>query len=367
MTSSCWRHRRPTICHGLNKMAFTMASSCYLYSSKTISEPPTWYSTKAFVGMRPESTRESGIVASDPYRDMKEAVGFSIDNADTTGEENPIATNVARLILVSDALHNSSAPIKSVSAYRTKFGLTLPDIIQSCNDLYQNIIDRITAEPGNLGAPHFHSICGDAPPLKDLDNLEAFLLHCRHNGISIHGSSEVMVACFLSVERQRNVKTKIKMMTSDTVIDLQSLVNMQVAIMVLSDQEKKVGAHGEEEKSTRNTSMTLITKLSIPQLELKIFRRKPVKTHPALPASKWTCEDDNINTEDKEKCIHSQNCSKYLAQIKDREREGREKGSDGDHDRDLDHDSIPCESDHNRDEHHDCETDKKRERTGNRE
>eukprot|EP01018_Ginkgo_biloba_P033334 Gb_34615 [translate_table: standard] len=37
-------------------MALTMAASCSSYSSRTISDPPTRYSTKAFVGLRPEST-----------------------------------------------------------------------------------------------------------------------------------------------------------------------------------------------------------------------------------------------------------------------------------------------------------------------
>lgn len=63
-----------------------------------------------------------------------------------TLKETPIPTKVARLMLVSDILHNSSAPVKNASAYRTKFEATLPDIIESFNDLYRSITGRMTAE-----------------------------------------------------------------------------------------------------------------------------------------------------------------------------------------------------------------------------
>ncbi|PWA49521.1 RNA recognition motif (RRM)-containing protein [Artemisia annua] len=89
---------------------------------------------------------------------IKEAMGFALDNADAAGEivevltesltlkETPIPTKVARLMLVSDILHNSSAPVKNASAYRTKFETNLPDILESFNDLYRSITGRITAE-----------------------------------------------------------------------------------------------------------------------------------------------------------------------------------------------------------------------------
>nr|CAD1840199.1 unnamed protein product [Ananas comosus var. bracteatus] len=141
---------------------------------------------------------------------IKEAMGFSLDNADAAGEivevltesltlkETPIPTKVARLMLVSDILHNSSAPVKNASAYRTKFEATLPDIMESFNDLYRSITGRITAEAlkervlkvlqvwadwflfsdaylnglratflrsSNSGVTPYHSICGDAPEI----------------------------------------------------------------------------------------------------------------------------------------------------------------------------------------------------------
>lgn len=63
-----------------------------------------------------------------------------------TLKETSIPTKVARLMLVSDILHNSSAPVKNASAYRTKFEATLPDIMESFNDLYRSVTGRITAE-----------------------------------------------------------------------------------------------------------------------------------------------------------------------------------------------------------------------------
>ncbi|KAI3472971.1 hypothetical protein Pfo_029396 [Paulownia fortunei] len=207
---------------------------------------------------------------------IKEAMGFALDNADAAGEvvevltesltlkETPIPTKVARLMLVSDILHNSSAPVKNASAYRTKFEATLPDIIESFNDLYRSVTGRITAEAlkervlkvvqawadwflfsdayvnglratflrsSNSGVIPFHSICGDAPELerksgsadtgdgekinqdaalaigkgaamKELLNLPLTELErrCRHNGLSLVGGREMMVARLLYLE-----------------------------------------------------------------------------------------------------------------------------------------------------------------------
>ncbi|XP_078437700.1 protein RRC1-like isoform X2 [Wolffia australiana] len=206
------------------------------------------------------------------------AMGFALDNADAASEiveiltesltlkETPIPTKVARLMLVSDILHNSSAPVKNASAYRTKFESTLPDIMESFNDLYCSITGRITAEalkervlkvlqvwsdwflfsdayvsglrstflrPGSSGVTLFHSICGDAPDLsarvatreeklsginrvdqdaalavgkgaamKELLGLPLPELEkrCRHNGLSLCGGREIMVARLLYLE-----------------------------------------------------------------------------------------------------------------------------------------------------------------------
>ncbi|CAM6026590.1 unnamed protein product [Sphagnum balticum] len=143
---------------------------------------------------------------------IREAMGFALNNSEAAGEvvevltesltlkETPIPTKVARLMLVSDVLHNSSAPVKNASAYRTGFEAWLPDIMESFNDLYRNITGRITAEalkervlkvlqvwadwflfsdafvnglrstflrPGNSGVPPFYTLNGDAEPTKE--------------------------------------------------------------------------------------------------------------------------------------------------------------------------------------------------------
>jgi U2-associated protein SR140 len=73
-----------------------------------------------------------------------------------TLKETPVPTKVARLMLVSDVLHNSSAPVKNASAYRTCFEARLPDIMESFNDLYRNITGRITAEALKVCFDHFY-------------------------------------------------------------------------------------------------------------------------------------------------------------------------------------------------------------------
>ena len=53
---------------------------------------------------------------------------------------------VARLYLVSDILHNSSATVKNASSYRSEFQECLPDIFESLHRCFASISGRITAE-----------------------------------------------------------------------------------------------------------------------------------------------------------------------------------------------------------------------------
>ncbi|CBI21155.3 unnamed protein product, partial [Vitis vinifera] len=288
---------------------------------------------------------------------IKEAMGFALDNADAAGEivevltesltlkETPIPTKVARLMLVSDVLHNSSAPVKNASAYRTKFEATLPDIMESFNDLYRSVTGRITAEAlkervmkvlqvwadwflfsdayvnglratflrsGNSGVTPFHSICGDAPEIekktssedtgeggksnqdaalamgkgaamKELLSLPIAELErrCRHNGLSLVGGREIMVARLLSLEEAE------KQRGYDLDDDLK-----------YAQSHSNSGRYPNEIQSQGKGSVPLAPTIPIPQPELKAFTNKG-KTDPVLPASKWAREDDDSDDEQK--------------------------------------------------------------------
>ena len=45
--------------------------------------------------------------------------------------ETPVPVKVARLLLVSDVLHNSTAPVRNASRYRSLLEAALPDIFES--------------------------------------------------------------------------------------------------------------------------------------------------------------------------------------------------------------------------------------------
>lgn len=311
---------------------------------------------------------------------IKEAMGFALDNADAAGEvvevltesltlkETPIPTKVARLMLVSDILHNSSAPVKNASAYRTKFEATLPDILESFNDLYRSITGRITAEAlkervlkvlqvwsdwflfsdayvnglratflrsGNSGVIPFHSICGDAPEIEkrtssedtgdagkttedaalamdkgaaiqELMNLPLAELErrCRHNGLSLVGGREMMVARLLSLEeaeKQRGYELDEDMKyvqghsNSGRYSGSRRETNVEAEPMGLSGWNQYVE---NEIESQAKGSVPLAQTIPIPQPELKPFLKKE-KNDPILPASKWAREDDDSDDEQK--------------------------------------------------------------------
>ncbi|XP_012065817.1 protein RRC1 isoform X2 [Jatropha curcas] len=311
---------------------------------------------------------------------IKEAMGFALDNADAAGEivevltesltlkETPIPTKVARLMLVSDILHNSSAPVKNASAYRTKFEATLPDIMESFNDLYRSITGRITAEAlkervlkvlqvwadwflfsdayvnglratflrsSTSGVIPFHSICGDAPEIekktssedavdgaktnqdaalamgkgaatKELMSLPLGELErrCRHNGLSLVGGREMMVARLLSLEeaeKQRSYELDDDLKFSQSHSSSSKFSSSRRDKNVESEPAGLSGwnLYGDDEMESQSRgSASLSTTLPIPQTELKAFTKKE-KNDPILPASKWARDDDDSDDDQK--------------------------------------------------------------------
>uniref|UniRef100_A0A2P2MP22 RNA recognition motif-containing family protein n=3 Tax=Rhizophora mucronata TaxID=61149 RepID=A0A2P2MP22_RHIMU len=311
---------------------------------------------------------------------IREAMGFALDNADAAGEivevltesltlkETPIPTKVARLMLVSDVLHNCSAPVKNASAYRTKFEATLPDVMESFNDLYRSITGRITAEAlkervlkvlqvwsdwflfsdaylnglratflrsGNSGVTPFHSVCGDAPELekmtssedisdggksnqdaalamgkgaamKELMNLPISELErrCRHNGLSLVGGREMMVARLLNLEeaeKQRGYELDDDLKITQSRSSSGRFSGSRRELNVEHEPAGLSGwnAYGEDEvQSHSRSSVPLATSLPIPQPELRAFSKKE-KNDPVLPTSKWARDDDESDDEQK--------------------------------------------------------------------
>ncbi|KAG8381938.1 hypothetical protein BUALT_Bualt05G0024700 [Buddleja alternifolia] len=303
---------------------------------------------------------------------IRDAMGFALNNADAAGEvvevltesltlkETPIPTKVARLMLVSDILHNSSAPVKNASAYRTKFEATLPDIMESFNDLYRSVTGRITAEAlkervlkvlqvwadwflfsdayvnglratflrsGNSGVTFFHSICGDAPELerksnsadtgggekinqdaalsigkgaatKELLNLPLAELErrCRHNGLSLVGGREMMVARLLyleEAEKQRGSELDDELKSGNSQLssgkypsERKEAVSEQISVHN-SYMEDDVLSKGRGSIFLPPSDLTLQPELS----------SGDGKNEPILPVSKWAREDDENDDE----------------------------------------------------------------------
>ncbi|KAK9065665.1 hypothetical protein SSX86_015066 [Deinandra increscens subsp. villosa] len=301
---------------------------------------------------------------------IKEAMGFALDNADAAGEivevltesltlkETPIPTKVARLMLVSDILHNSSAPVKNASAYRTKFEVNLPDILESFNDLYRSITGRMTAEAlkervlkvlqvwadwflfsdayvnglrstflrsSNSGVVSFHSVSSETEDKSNYDdtgdagkiNPDAALAigksaatkelmglplaelerRCRHNGLSLIGGREIMVARLLYLEeseKQRGYELNDSLKYSQ---NNPRESNVDTGSVGFSGRR-----HQAEDDinilSEGKGSAFLASKIPIPQPELKVFSNK-IKSDSVLPASKWAREDDESEDEQK--------------------------------------------------------------------
>ncbi|VFQ66734.1 unnamed protein product [Cuscuta campestris] len=314
-------------------------------------------------------------------RQIKEAMGFSLDNADAAGEVVEVLTEsltlketqppskIARLMLVSDILHNSSAPVKNASAYRTKFESTLPDVIESFNDLYRSITGRMTAEAlkervlkvlqvwadwflfsdayvnglratflrsGNSGVIPFHSLCGDAPEIeqkgssidtvdgekvnqdsalaigkgaamKELLNLPLPELErrCRHNGLSLVGGREMMVARLLyleDAEKQRSYELddELKHGSHSSAGKNSSRWKESSSEFELSGWN---GCADENTLQKRNESLQSPPRNQTAQPEPTDLSNE-MRTNPILPSSKWVRDDDESDGEEEKSNKH---------------------------------------------------------------
>jgi ADP-ribosylglycohydrolase len=111
---------------------------------------------------------------------IRDVMGFAIDNSEAAGEivqvltealtldETPIPTKIARLFLVSDILHNSTAAVRNAHAYRSlyvsfvlsfslsslllirrassRFQKQLPNVFESFSTALRNAAGRMSAE-----------------------------------------------------------------------------------------------------------------------------------------------------------------------------------------------------------------------------
>ena len=88
---------------------------------------------------------------------IEQAMGFALDKAEMSEDvvktitkhfakkDTPAPVLVARLFLVSDILHNSSAPVRKASTYRTHFQPRLPKIFERLAAAHRRITGRLAA------------------------------------------------------------------------------------------------------------------------------------------------------------------------------------------------------------------------------
>uniref|UniRef100_A0A0E0CGN3 RRM domain-containing protein n=1 Tax=Oryza meridionalis TaxID=40149 RepID=A0A0E0CGN3_9ORYZ len=272
---------------------------------------------------------------------IKEAMGFALDNADAAGEivevltesltlkETPIPTKVARLMLVSDILHNSSAPVKNASAFRTKFEAALPDVIESFNDLYRSITGRITAEAlkervlkvlqvwadwflfsdaylnglratflrsSHSGVIPFHSLCGDTPEIEKKASSED-----GSDGFRLN-EDEMMVARLLSLEEAE----KERVYEKDAGIkygqgESHRTGRDDIAVNACNASRPGEGTDSGESDmlGLSHYAMEAGRKRSNESTPAEPVPSKKPKVDPVLPASKWSREDDVSDDEDR--------------------------------------------------------------------
>lgn len=203
------------------------------------------------------------------------------------------------------------------------------------SDAYLNGLRATFLRSGNSGVVPFHSICGDAPEIEkktssedtgvvDKTNQDAALAmgkgaamqelmnlpfaelerRCRHNGLSLVGGREMMVARLLSLEEAEKLRgydldDDLKYDRTQVGSSRYSSSRREMNNESESARSSAWNCYAEDElESQGKDSMSLVQTLPIPQPELKAFAKKE-KNDPILPASKWAREDDDSDDEQK--------------------------------------------------------------------
>ena len=201
------------------------------------------------------------------------------------------------------------------------------------SDAYVNGLRATFLRLGNSGVIPFHSLCGDAPEIerkansdnlgdggkinqdaelamgkggamKELMNLPFGELErrCRHNGLSLVGGREMMVARLLSLEeeeKQSGFELDEHLKYSNSHSGRYSSSSRETKVDRDRAEISGWNRFGDDDTDfQRMGSVPLAQTLSIPQPELKGFT-KSGKNEPVLPISKWAREDDESDNEQK--------------------------------------------------------------------
>lgn len=190
------------------------------------------------------------------------------------------------------------------------------------SDAYVNGLRSTFLRSGNSGVVSFHSISGDAPETEDKASsddtgpdaalaigkraamkellglpLAELERRCRHNGLSLVGGREMMVARLLYLEeseKQRGYELNDNLKYSQNNPRESNVDTGPVGFSGRNHQmEDDIHIMSESKGSA-----SFASKIPIPQPELKAFPNKP-KPDSVLPASKWAREDDESDDEQK--------------------------------------------------------------------
>jgi U2-associated protein SR140 len=199
------------------------------------------------------------------------------------------------------------------------------------SDAYLNGLRTTFLRSGNSGVTPFHSLCGDAPEIEkkasSVDGNDGFKLNedgalatgkaaatkellglplaelerrCRHNGLSLCGGKETMVARLLNLEEAE--KERIYEKDADMkYAESEPHRTVREDISVHARGTSRFGGPNGDRLDVSRNSMGAGEGGSMDSgsAELESVPSKKPKYDPVLPASKWSRDDDISDDEDR--------------------------------------------------------------------
>lgn len=202
------------------------------------------------------------------------------------------------------------------------------------SDAFLNGLRATFLRSGNSGVVPFHSLCGDAPEIEKKgnseDGVDGFKLNedgalatgkaaatkellglplaelerrCRHNGLSLCGGKEMMVARLLNLEeaeKERVYEKDVDMKYAQGEQHRTATAREDSSLNARSASRFGETANGDELDVSRNRmGAGKGRSRESGSGDLESFPSKKPKHDPVLPASKWSREDEISDDEDR--------------------------------------------------------------------
>eukprot|EP00198_Chlamydomonas_reinhardtii_P008180 XP_001697517.1 predicted protein [Chlamydomonas reinhardtii] len=262
--------------------------------------------------------------------DICDAMMFCLSAADACGEivdilaeslslsETAVPLKIARLFLLSDLLHNATAPVRNASRYRVKLQAALPDVFESLNETYRGADGRMLQEALRRHVLRVLRCWRDKYIFTDdyLNGLQAVFLTTGSSTEKALGDNPSLRA-ELEAAEQEELERRAKLAGLSTRGGKAAMIDRFLILdHYLHADSRPVFDPTRQQQQQQQAGANADAPLPPPAQPRPVVKDEPdVAAAPAVPQSRWTTVDEQ---EERQK-LPQMPISKWLLQEQDQD------------------------------------------------